>query len=358
MAELLVKNAYVIDPINEIWGEVMDIAVRDGKVVESVGSDAAVIDTAGMLTMPGGIDSHTHICGTKVNFGRYMSPEDMRAGRMPRRDHMHAVSGYSVPTTYGTSYRYAVMGYTSLLEGAMAPLEARHTHEEFAHTPLQDTMANTLFDGNWPIMQAIADDDQERVAAIMAWFLSAVKGFGVKLTNPGGTEAWQFGKNVSSIRDEVPHFNVTPAEIILSLIKATESLNLPHSVHIHCNNLGMPGNYNTTIDTLNLVPDLNKKRQTLYATHVQFHSYGGSGWKEISSKAEDVAQIVNNRPQITIDMGQVLFGKTTTMTADGPMEFNLYRLHHNKWSNHDVELETGSGIIPVLYRRKNLVNSV
>ncbi len=61
-----------------------------------------------------------------------------------------------------------------------------------------------------------------------------------------------------------------------------------------------------------------------------------------------------------MDMGgQVMFGRTTTMTADGPMEFNLYRLHHDKWSNHDVELETGSGgIIPVVYRRKNLVNSI
>jgi formylmethanofuran dehydrogenase subunit A len=57
-------------------------------------------------------------------------------------------------------------------------------------------------------------------------------------------------------------------------------------------------------------------------------------------------------------MGQMMFGKTTTMTADGPMEFNLYRLHHNKWSNHDVELETGSGIIPVYYSKKSLVNCV
>ncbi len=40
------------------------------------------------------------------------------------------------------------------------------------------------------------------------------------------------------------------------------------------------------------------------------------------------------------------------------MEFNLYRLYHNKWSNHDVEMETGSGVIPVQYRKKNLVNAI
>jgi len=149
MSELLIKNACVIDPLRRINAETMDIAIRDGKIVEDVSSAAEVIDAHGALTLPGGIDSHTHVCGTKVNFGRYMSPEDMRAGRTPRRGAMHATSGYSVPTTYGNSYRYSAMGYTTLLEGAMAPLEARHTHEEFVYTPLQDTMANTLFDGNW-----------------------------------------------------------------------------------------------------------------------------------------------------------------------------------------------------------------
>ncbi|MCK4269427.1 MAG: amidohydrolase family protein, partial [Methanogenium sp.] len=149
MSELLVKNACVIDPINNTNGEVMDIAIKNGKIVESVKASAEVIDVGGALTLPGGVDSHTHVCGTKVNFGRYMSPEDMRAGRTSRKGYMHATSGYSVPTTYGTSYRYSRMGYTTALEGAMAPLEARHTHEEFKYTPLQDTMANVLFDGNW-----------------------------------------------------------------------------------------------------------------------------------------------------------------------------------------------------------------
>jgi len=358
MSELLIKNACVIDPLRGINGERMDIAVRDGKIVENVGSSAEVIDAKGALTLPGGIDSHTHICGTKVNFGRYMSPEDMRAGRTPRRGAMHPTSGYSVPTTYGNSYRYSAMGYTTLLEGAMAPLEARHTHEEFMYTPLQDTMANVLFDGNWAAMEAIRDRDDKRTAAIVAWILSAVKGFAVKLTNPGGTEAWGWGKNVKCLKDIVPYFEITPADIIMGMIRANEMLHLPHSVHLHCNNLGTPGNYTCTMGTLDMIPDLNKKRQTLYATHVQFHAYGGTGWPDFCSKSEPVANLVNMRPQVVIDMGQVMFGKTTTMTADGPMEFNLYRLHHNKWSNHDVELETCSGIIPVLYRRKNLVNSI
>ncbi|MDO8842460.1 MAG: formylmethanofuran dehydrogenase subunit A [Methanocalculus sp.] len=358
MAEILLKNAYVIDPISGINGELMDIAISGSRIVEDASPDAEVIDAMGFLTLPGGIDSHTHYAGTKVNFGRYMSPEDMRAGRTARKGPMHITSGYSVPTTYGNSYRYSALGYTTLVEGAMAPLEARHTHEEFKFTPLQDSFANTLFDGNWGMLRALEDNDIKRAAAIIAWTLSAVKGFAIKLTNPGGTEAWGFGKNVSCINETIPTFDLTPAEIIKGAIKANELLHLPHSVHLHCNNLGTPGNFTCTLGTFGHVPDLNDKRQSLYATHVQFHSYGGSGWSDFCSKSEPVAKMVNLRPQIVIDMGQVMFGRTTTMTADGPMEFNLYRLHHDKWSNHDIELETGSGIIPVNYRRKNLVNSI
>jgi formylmethanofuran dehydrogenase subunit A len=358
MKGLLVKNAYVIDPLSGIKGEIMDISIQDGRIVEDSGSDALVIDAGGCLTLPGGIDSHSHVCGTKVNFGRYMSPEDMRAGRTARRGVMHVTSGYSVPTTFGNSYRYSAMGYTTVLEGAMAPLEARHTHEEFTATPHQDMLANTLFDGNWSIMEAVRDKDVKKAAAVVAWTLAAVKGFAIKLTNPGGTEAWGWGEDVHSIHDQVPNFNVTPAEIISTMIEANELLNLPHSVHLHCNNLGVPGNYQTTLDTIERVPDLNSLRQTLYLTHVQFHSYGGTTWRDICSKSEDIARAVNNRPQVAIDMGQIMFGRTTTMTADGPMEFKLYMLHHNKWSNHDVELETGSGIIPVYYSRKSLVNCV
>ena len=226
MTGLLIKNAVVFDPVNGIRGERMDIAIRDGRIVEDAGPGAREIDAGGLLTMPGGIDSHSHVCGTKVNFGRYMSPEDMRAGRTARRGSMHVTSGYSVPTTFGNSYRYSAMGYTMVLEGAMAPLEARHTHEEFTATPHQDMLANTLFDGNWAIMEAVREGDIKRAAAVVAWTLSAVKGFAIKLTNPGGTEAWGWGEDLRGIHDPVPNFGVTPADIISTLIQANEMLRM------------------------------------------------------------------------------------------------------------------------------------
>jgi len=59
-----------------------------------------------------------------------------------------------------------------------------------------------------------------------------------------------------------------------------------------------------------------------------------------------------------MDMGQLLFGSATTMTADAPLEYGNARLTHNKWSNHDIELEESSGVVPMVYFRKMLVNAV
>jgi len=56
-------------------------------------------------------------------------------------------------------------------------------------------------------------------------------------------------------------------------------------------------------------------------------------------------------------MGQVIFTATTTMTADGPFEYILHQLQGRKWYNADVEAETGAGIVPVVYKRRNFVNA-
>jgi len=46
------------------------------------------------------------------------------------------------------------------------------------------------------------------------------------------------------------------------------------------------------------------------------------------------------------------------MTSDGPLQYHLHQLTGNKWLNDDVEGETGGGVVPILYKRKNLFNAV
>ena len=356
--KLILKNGIVYDPANGINGERMDICIKDGKIVEKV-RGAKEIDVSNKLVMPAGFDIHSHIAGGKVNVGRLFRPEDSLRRLVPKRGALRGGSGYSVPTVHLIGYDYALMGYTTVIEPAVPPLMARHTHHELNEIPIIDKACFPLYDGNWFVMKYIAEEKMEELKTYVAWLLWATKGYSVKITNPGGTEAWGWGKNVHDIDEEVPYFGVTPREIITNLVEVVNELKLPHSVHLHCNMLGEPGNYEITIKTLQLVRNKDfEGRQSLHVTHLQFHCYGGDSWKTFESKADEVAKEVNKNENVMIDTGNVIFGDTTTMTADAPMEFDLFMLTGLKWANKDVELETAPGVTPYVYSPKVLVNAI
>lgn len=361
--EHIIKNGIVYDPLNNIDGEQKDICIKDGKIVDSVSADANVIDASGQIIMPGGVDPHTHIAGAKVNVGRMIRPEDSKKDVVGKTAGQRAGSGFSVPSTFMTGYRYAQMGYTTAMEAAMPPLLARHTHEEFHDTPIIDHAAYPLFGNNWFIMQYLKEGDLDKTAAYASWLLRATKGYTIKIVNPAGTEAWAWGGNVHGIDDPAPYFDITGAEIIKGLAEVNEMLGLPHAIHLHCNDLGHPGNYETTLKSFDIPkgikanPTTGSRDKVLYATHVQFHSYGGTNWRDFVSEAPKVADYVNKNDHLVIDVGQVTLDETTTMTADGPMEYDLHTLNGLKWANCDVELETGSGVVPFIYSGKAPVPS-
>ncbi len=358
--ELLIKNGAVFDPKNGIAGDKTDISIKDGKIVDKVSSNASVIDAGGRLVMAGGVDAHSHIAGAKVNVGRIMRPEDTRVGIKPRTKITRPCTGYTVPNVYAMGYRYAQMGYTTVFEAAQAIMKSRHTHEELEEIPIIDKGALTLFGSNWPTMDYVREKDMDKLAAYVAWGLLASRGFGVKAVNPGGGEMWGFGKNVTGLDDVVPNFDVTPAQIIVSLMKANEMLGLPHSVHLHCNNLGKPGNYKTTLASMELAKQVkaSKDRQVLHVTHVTFNAWGGTNWGDFESKADEVANFLNSNENVTIDMGQLIWGSATTMTADGPVQYANAKLLHAKWSNGDVECEDASGVVPIFYVKQISVHAI
>jgi formylmethanofuran dehydrogenase subunit A len=357
--ELLIKNGFVYDPINGINGEKMDIAIKNGKIVESVNEqEAKKIDATGLTVMPGGVDIHCHIAGAEVNTGRLLRPEDHAKDFERKTAITRSGVGYSVPSTFTTGYRYSRMGYTTIMNPSMPPLEAKHTHEELNDTPMLDKASYPLLGDWWFVLEYLQKGDLAECARYVAWMMDTAKGYAIKIVNPGGLESWGFGRNVHSIDDQVPDFGITPREIIRGLAKVNKMLNLPHTIHLHTNNLGVPGNYVTTLDTMKCLEDLaTDNKPVAHITHMQFSSFKGDGWRTMSSGADEISKYINNHNHITLDMGQVIFTDTTTMTADGPFEYTLYQLSGHKWVNHDVETETSGGIIPFHYKRKNPVNA-
>ncbi len=132
-------------------------------------------------------------------------------------------------------------------------------------------------------------------------------------------------------------------------------LGLPHPMHLHCNNLGVPGNFQTTLDTMRAMEGLRA-----HVTHIQFHSYGGDpdNQSTFHSRVPELADYVNSHPNLTVDVGQVMFGDTASMTGDGPLGYFLHKVYGRKWFSGDTEMEAGCGIVPITYKDKSRVHAL
>lgn len=361
MSLLKIAGGTVYDPANGIDGVVADLWIDNGRIVpapvEPSVRPSQTIDATGMVVMPGGVDMHCHIAGPKVNAARKMRPEEKRTARkIVRTANTRSGTTGSVPSTFATGYLYSGLGYTTAFDAAVPPLAARHVIEEFHDTPIIDKGFYVLMGNNHYIMKQIQAEEPERLKAYIGWLLNASRGYAAKLVNPGGVEVWKSGGgNAQSIDDAVPHFNVSPRQILREVARSVDELGLPHPVHVHCNNLGMPGNWTTTLDTMRAL-----EGHRGHLTHIQFHSYGGDPdtQEHFCSKVPELVDYVNTHSNLTIDVGQVLFGETTSMTGDGPLGYYLHKVFGRKWFSADTEMEAGCGIVPIEYKQKSLVHAL
>lgn len=366
--EILLQNGRVYDPLNGINGEVMDISISGNKIVESVTGRARKIDVKGRAVMPGGIDLHSHIIGSKLGFGRAMCPEDHRTDPVPRTKVTRGGVGNTMPTSFVTGYRYSSMGYTTVIEPALPAVKALSAWEEFEDLPNLDIGMLPMFCNSMITFHYIREGDLDGLAAYIAWTLRSVGGLGVKAVNPGGTYAWAHGKDIRNIDVEVPSWSITPREITTALCNAVERLGLPHPLHLHPVNLGRVGNIETTIDQLDSLRGINGhngREAVVHLAHLSFDSFdttdeNSTEWKDLASGGLRLAEYYNRHKHFTTDLGQITFGPATTMTGDGPFEFYLHSLTRRKWTHVsvDVELPGGAGVVPYVYNEKSPGNSV
>src|ERR1700674_4553345 len=247
-----ITGGRVYDPANGIDGVIKDLYIADGRVASNAEPAESVrtIDASGMVVLPGGVDVHTHVAGGALNFARGLVPENQRAARkfLHGGDGRAGLGGLT-PTPFPPAPLYAGMGWTTVNEAAVPILSARHTHEELHDIPIVDKPSLVLMANNEIVLDLLDAGEVERAKHVVAWLIWAAKAYGVKAVNPGGIVAWKFGKNASSLSEPVDGYSrVTPAQIISSLAGIIDDLGLPHPLHIHCNNLGLPGNVSTTLE--------------------------------------------------------------------------------------------------------------
>ncbi|HEY0524071.1 MAG TPA: formylmethanofuran dehydrogenase subunit A [Stellaceae bacterium] len=348
----------VVDPAGPDGTGVRDIHIDDGRIVAPPADGRAadrVIDVAGTTVMAGGIDIHSHLTGGKVNLSRLLMTEDHQGHPCAHDALRRSGGGLYTPTTFVTGYRYAAMGYTAAFEPAMVPANARSAHLEFADVPVIDRGAYVMLGNDEFLLRLLAAGaEQERINDYVAWMMHATAALGVKTVNPGGISAFKFNARSLDIDEKGPQYEVTPRRIVHALARAVYELGVPHPLHTHCNNLGIPGNVETTLATIDAAEGF-----PIHLTHIQFHSYGTEGDRHFSSAAARIAEAVNRNPNVSIDVGQVVFGQTVTASGDTMAQWRTSKLASpDKWICMDIECDGGCGVVPFRYRDKNFVNAL
>jgi formylmethanofuran dehydrogenase subunit A len=347
----------VYDPANSVNGEVRDVYVSDGKIVAS-DSSARVdkeYDLKGRIVMAGAIDPHTHIGGGKVTIARTLMPEDHQIDQVAHTELTRAGTGHALPSTMITGYRYAEMGYTAGFEPAVLPANARQAHMELGDTPMIDKGGFVMLGSDDFMLRMISKKkDFELIKDYIAWTMRAAQAIAVKIVNPGGISAFKFNQRKLDLDERHPFYDLTPRDIVVTLARGLTELGVTHPVHVHGCNLGIPGNVESTLATIRAADGL-----PLHLTHIQFHSYDIEGDRHFSSGAARIAELVNKNPNVSIDVGQVLFGQTCTASGDS---MRLYAGAKNadpkRWVVMDIECDAGCGVVPFRYRDKSFVHSL
>ena len=351
MTSLYLKNGKVFDPSNNIFNKKKDIYINDGKIVKSLDKKAhQTIDCKDKIIMPGAIDLHTHIGGGKVNIARLMLQEFHN-----NSDNDYDLTANFVPSTLKTGLQYIEMGYTSCFEPALLPINARQSHAEMADIPFIDKGGYALMGNDDFLLDLISRGaDQSEINDYVAFVIKASQCIGIKVVNPGGINAFKFNQRALNVDENSIRYKITPRKIVRILARAVYELGIPHPLHVHCSNLGVPGNFKSTIETIKAAEGL-----PIHITHIQFHSYGNNGDRNFSSASAEITEHLNKIPNLTCDVGQVLFGQTATMSGDSMKQHaNHKHAHPDKWLCMDIECEAGCGVVPFKYTDQSFVNAL
>lgn len=361
----LLKNGKLYDPAHNKNGVVEDIYIRDGHIIAKPSQAEKikhVYDLNGKIVMAGAIDMHSHIGGGKVNIARMMLPEFQEAKNYSEPEaHIctpncsHHATHLSTPNTSDTGFRYIEMGYTAAFEPAILPINARQAHLEMADTPMIDKGGYAMLGNDDYFLRLLSSKaDQKVINDYVAWTLHATQAIGIKVVNPGGISAFKFNQRRLDLDEHNVHYQLTPRDILKSLSRAVYDLGIAKPLHVHCNNLGAAGNFQTTLDTMGASDGV-----PMHLTHIQFHSYGTEGDKKFSSAAAQISEALNKNKHITADVGQILFGQTVTASGDSMMQhLNAKHANPKKSVIMDIECDAGCGVVPFKYRDQNYVNAL
>ena len=349
---ICLRGGHVIDPVSGIDG-VGDVWFEEGRIVaEPEGRPAdEEHDISGHIVMAGAIDIHSHIAGGGVNTARLLLPESHRA-RRPRP--AGAPLSYAGWSSLETGRLYAQMGYTTVIEPAILPHHALHAHLELAEIPIIDKGFLAVLGNDDFLLGALRNRESDAALAdYVGATLHSTRAIGIKCANPGGVCACKQNLRSFALDDKVPEYGISGRDILTRLQRAVAATRIGHPLHLHMSNLGLAGNVETALATIDASQGL-----PLHLAHAQFYAYGKEGKNGFSSAAARFAEKINQNKNVTMDVGQVMFADTVTISTDVMKQLNsLPGGRPKKGAIFDGD-SNGLGVVPYAYRASDFFNTV
>ncbi|MBV1707690.1 MAG: formylmethanofuran dehydrogenase subunit A [Hyphomicrobiales bacterium] len=345
------QGGRVIDPTRGLDGR-GDVYFDDGRILATPSRAPDVtIDVSGCIVMAGALDIHSHIAGANVSTARLLLPEAHRAHMTRPETTWLGEIGFSAAET---GRLYAEMGFTFVVEPAISPQQALHAHLELADIPVIDKGLLAVL-GNDDFTLGLIRDGAGRAALadVVGATLAQSRALGIKVINAGAAAAFKYNLRGFSLDDVVPHYGVSSRAILEALQQAVLDAGAHHPLHVHANNLGLAGNVETAKATIAAA-----RGMPMHLAHIQFYAYGREGARGFSSAAAELAEVINAHPHVSVDVGQVMFQPTVTISSDIMRQFNgLGEARPRKGIIQEGE-GNGGGVVPLVYARDNFFNAL
>ncbi len=305
---LKITGGLVYDPSNGVEGQPRDVLIADGRVVDQLPPGmpterVRIIDARGCTVMPGGIDMHTHIVALPQTTDQSEVKSMGESG-----------TGFALPSPKDAGIVYARLGYTTVIEAAVTPDQADQVRAAIQQTPILD-IGFLLELTDWPaVIDSLRQGDEASALREVARLMRETGAYGIKavLGIGANTDAGARPKiNEGFLDQPMKPGGVSPRRLLTFLSDAAHELNLPHPPHLHAAYLGIPGNIEPTLQTLELFGD-----RPVHLAHAQFYAYGQSADGGFASAAGRLGAFVKSHPNVTLDTGQVVFGPAWVVTRD------------------------------------------
>ena len=197
--KVAIRNARIYDPASGREGDIGDVFVEEGLIVEGLVNPELDIDAEERVLMAGAIDANANIATYGFNFFR----------------------GCGLLPGLGDAARaYVRLGYTHLNEAFVTLQTARYVHYDLSLIPWLDTsmiLSVPLYD----LESLIRNDDVDRCAQILAAFGEISKSLGFRL----------FESELYYEQEIYSHRNISSDKLLLFFARVADALGLRFFVH-------------------------------------------------------------------------------------------------------------------------------